>query len=114
LSIATTEHSGASSLLTLLIMQGGLGLGAGMLGGMAIRWLINNAGIEHEGLYGVLLIGLVICLFATTSLVGGSGFLAVYVAGLYLNNVDLLHKGSVIRFMDGIAWLAQIAVFLTL
>lgn len=114
LMISTTEGSGLISLAKLFLMQAGLGLTLGWLGGWTTKWLINNVGIEYEGLYGVLLVGLAICLFGLTSSLGGSGFLAVYVAGLYVGNSELLHKGSIVRFFDGIAWIAQILVFLTL
>lgn len=115
LSIAMNkEDTGVSSLAFMFLMQGGIGLSLGWLGGKGIRWLINNVGIEYEGLYSVLLLGLVICLFAGVSAIGGSGFLAVYVAGLVVGNSDLLHKGTIMRFSDGMAWIAQILVFLTL
>lgn len=69
--------AGVGDFLNLLAMQAGIGLALGYLGGRAVRWLINNAVIEYEGLYGVLGLGLIVGLFALTGLVGGSGFLAV-------------------------------------
>lgn len=114
LIFATSKFEGPEYFVSLFLMQGGLGLSLGWLGGQGVRWLINHVGIEFEGLYGVLLLGLVIFIFAGTSALGGSGFLAVYVAGLVLGNYELLHKGSIVRFQDGIAWVAQILVFLTL
>lgn len=114
LMLATSPEKGIADLALLFAMQAGIGLALGWLGGKGIRWLINHVGIEYEGLYGVLLLALTVFLFALTSSLKGSGFLAVYVAGLYLGQSDLLHKGSMIRFQDGIAWIAQILVFLTL
>jgi cell volume regulation protein A len=52
--------------------------------------------------------------YGLTSLVGGNGFLAVYVAGLVMGNRDFIHKRSLMRFHDGIAWLMQIMMFITL
>ncbi len=114
LTFAATQSNGAFALGSMLIKQGGLGLALGYAGGRASRWLINHIGIDYEGLYGVLILGLVIIIFAATSALGGSGFLAVYVAGLVIGNSEMLHKGSISRFLDGIAWIAQILVFLTL
>lgn len=114
LAFATAKASGALELGSMFLMQGVLGLVLGYVGGKASRWLINHIGIDYEGLYGVLLLGLVVIIFAATSALGGSGFLAVYVAGLSLGNSEMLHKGSIVRFIDGIAWIAQILVFLTL
>ncbi|WP_141732879.1 potassium/proton antiporter [Oligoflexus tunisiensis] len=114
LLLMTDPSQGPASIATFFLMQAGLGLIMGWLGSHVIRWIINHVGIEYEGLYGVLLLGLVILLFAVTASLGGSGFLAVYVLGLSLSNTHLLHKGSISRFVDGIAWIAQILVFLTL
>jgi potassium/hydrogen antiporter len=44
----------------------------------------------------------------------GSGFLAVYLAGIVLSRHDFIHKNSLVRFHDGLAWLVQIVMFLTL
>src|SRR5262249_40663807 len=49
-----------------------------------------------------------------TASVHGNGFLAVYIAGLVVGNSDFVHKRSLMRFHDGMAWLMQIAMFLTL
>lgn len=114
ITLATSTISATESLIILFLMQAGIGLFLGWLGGNMMRWLINHIGIEFEGLYSVLLLGLTVFLFAITSYFKGSGFLAVYIAGLVLGNSELLHKGTMIRFQDGIAWIAQILVFLTL
>jgi cell volume regulation protein A len=52
--------------------------------------------------------------YSTANLAGGNGFLAVYAAGIVLGNGDFLHRRSLIRFHDGLAWLMQIGMFLTL
>jgi cell volume regulation protein A len=114
LLMMSNPGQGLASILKLFVMQAGIGLLAGWYGGRVIRWLINHAGVEYEGLYGIFTLGLAVLLFAITSTLGGSGFLAVYIAGLYLGNAELLHKGSINRFVDGMAWLSQILVFLTL
>ena len=114
LSFFTSPDNGFFSVIEFFLIQAGLGLAMGYGGGKIIRWMINHVGIDYEGLYSVLLIGLVVFLFALTSYLGGSGFLAAYVAGLFLGNSDLLYKGTISRFLDGMAWIAQIIVFLTL
>ena len=52
--------------------------------------------------------------YGATASLGGNGFLAVYVAGLVMGNSDFIHKQSLKRFHDGVAWLMQITMFLTL
>lgn len=116
-SLLTYVNSPESNVLLFFInffVQAFLGLLFGWLFGRLSQWIINSVAIEHEGLYSVLLLGIVFFLFSFSSVIGGSGFLAVYVMGLYLGNQRILHKESIIKFQDGIAWLAQITVFLTL
>ncbi len=102
------------SFVVLFLKQAGFGLLLGGCGGFIIRWIINNLRLEYEGLYSVLMVGFVVLLFSTTSHLGGSGFLSVYVAGIILGNSKLIHKGSILRFYDGIAWISQITLFLIL
>lgn len=114
LTYILVPNEGSLGVPLLFLQQAGLGLLLGYYGARFYKWLINKAGIEYESLYGVLIVGLVLVLFSATSYFGGSGFLAVYVAGLYLGNADYLHKGTVARFLDGIAWISQIVIFLVL
>lgn len=114
ISIISAASAGVTSVVLLFLQQVGIGLLFGYYGAKAIRVITNRAGIEFEGLYGVLIAGFVMVLFSGTSFVGGSGFLAVYVAGLLLGKFDFLHKSSVTRFLDGVAWVSQITIFLVL
>lgn len=114
LTLMGPEQRGWSTLVVLLLQQASLGLLFGYYGAKVIRFLMNKSGIEFEGLYGVLVVGLVLALFSVTAYLGGSGFLALYVAGLMLGRKEFLHKLSVTRFLDGIAWISQILIFLVL
>jgi cell volume regulation protein A len=62
----------------------------------------------------VLTFSLILLTYGATTSLGGNGFLAVYLAGLVMGNNNFIHKKSLIRFHDGLAWLMQIAMFLTL
>ncbi|HNQ98098.1 MAG TPA: K+/H+ antiporter, partial [Treponemataceae bacterium] len=57
---------------------------------------------------------LAVLTYRSTAAVGGSGFLAVYIAGLVAGNSEFIYKKSMLRFFDGLAWLSQIAMFITL
>jgi cell volume regulation protein A len=59
-------------------------------------------------------VALVLLTYSVAAAAGGNGFLAVYLAAMVLGNSNLLHKRSLMRFHDGLAWLMQIAMFLTL
>jgi cell volume regulation protein A len=101
-------------LLLLFVQQMGLGAVFGLLIGKGAIWLISRLHLEVEGLYPVLTIALVLLTYGLTAFLGGSGFLAVYLLGLLLGNSALHRIDPLTRFHDGIAWLMQITMFLTL
>ncbi len=110
------SHPTASmiDLIPMFLQQMALGavLGYGMGKGMVL--IINRLRLEYEGLYPVLTLSMVLLTYGATASVGGNGFLSVYLAGLVMGNGDFIHKKSLMRFHDGLAWLMQIAMFLTL
>lgn len=87
-------------------------LGYGL--GRAMVIVINRMRLEYDGLYPVLSLALVVLTYSLTAALGGNGFLAVYLAGLVMGESDFIHKQSLIRFHDGLAWLMQITMFLVL
>jgi cell volume regulation protein A len=70
--------------------------------------------LDFEGLYPVLVIALMFITFSATDFLGGNGFLAIYICAVYLGNQDLIHKKTILKMYDGLAWLMQIVLFLTL
>ncbi len=101
------------SLLQAFALQMGLGLVLGLAGGWLMVRGINLIELE-PGLYPIAVLGGALMLFAFTALLGGSGFLAVYVAGLVAGNMRIRARPHLHRFQDGLAWLAQIVMFLLL
>lgn len=85
----------------------------GFIGAVAARTL-NRLRLSADGLYPVFTSALVLFAFSLTALLGGSGFLAVYIIGLAMANQNFVHKTSLINFHDGISWMMQIAMFLVL
>lgn len=102
------------SVMPMFFMQLLLGGGLGYLFGLAGKNVINRIKLDYEGLYPVLSITLMFLTYSVTSAVGGNGFLAVYVSALYLGNQELLHKRTIMKMFDGLAWLMQIILFVTL
>ncbi|MDO4229703.1 MAG: potassium/proton antiporter [Capnocytophaga sp.] len=89
----------------------------GMLGfvfGKISKWIFNHIHLGFEGLYPVLAIALMYLTFSGTEALGGNGFLAIYICAVFLGNQNFIHKGSVLKVFDGLAWLMQIVLFLTL
>jgi cell volume regulation protein A len=110
--IGPHSYSAGAGVL-LLVRQMGLGLACGAGGGWLLRLLLNRLELS-ESLYPLLALSGGMLIFGGTALLGGSGFLAAYGAGLILGNWPLRAMASVKRFHDGIAWLAQIGMFLIL
>ncbi|QGG91529.1 potassium/proton antiporter [Agrobacterium sp. MA01] len=100
-------------LLRLFIEQMGIGLILGILGGASIAFILRKLQID-QGLAPIFMLAMALMIFAFTGLIGGSGFLAVYVAGIYAGSRKLPSTVSIKRFQDGMTWLAQIIMFLVL
>ena len=103
----------AQQFLLLLIEQMGIGGVLGLGGGWLLARALNRLQL-NESLYPVLALFSCFLLFGLTALLGGSGFLAVYLAGLIVGNRKVRALASIRRFHDGIAWMAQIGMFLIL
>jgi potassium/hydrogen antiporter len=87
-----------------------IGLGVGMGG----RWLLRHAALPSAGLYPIAAVGLTVLAYAAGGVAHASGFLAVYVAGVVLGNGGLPHRRAILGFADGLAWVAQIGLFVLL
>jgi potassium/hydrogen antiporter len=108
------KNRDVADIALLFLMQFGFGTIIGLGMGKASKFIINRIRLDYDGLYPVLAIGLMLFTFSAAEFVHGNGFLAVYLAALYLGSQDLIHKRSIIRAYDGFAWLMQIVLFLTL
>lgn len=112
--LLTTPEASVLRLAPMFLQQMLLGalLDYGM--GRAMAWIVNHVRLQVEGLYPVLTVALTLLTYAGVTVLGGNGFLAVYLAGLMMARSDFIHKRSLLRFHDGLAWLMQIAMFLVL
>jgi potassium/hydrogen antiporter len=102
------------SVIPLFLQQMILGAFSGLLFGKLSTIIINKIKLDFEGLYPVLVISIMFITFSTTDFIGGNGFLAIYLCAVYLGNHDFIHKKSILKVFDGLAWLMQIVLFLTL
>lgn len=110
----TPDAAGISmELLVGFVQHMGIGGLIGIAGGYAVVRLIGRFDIDH-GLLPIFVLTLAMLIFAAAGAVHGSGFLAVYVAGLVVGNAGVRHGATIKRFQDGLSWLAQIIMFLVL
>lgn len=114
LSLVINQDKSISSIILLFFQQMILGAIAGFVFGKLSKIIINKIKLDFEGLYPVLVIALMFITFSATNVVGGNGFLAIYICAVYLGNQDLIHKKTILKMFDGLAWLMQIVLFLTL
>lgn len=114
LGLVVNQGQGVGSIVPLFLQQMILGGIAGFGFGKLSKLIINKIRLDFEGLYPVLVITLMFITFSATDFVGGNGFLAIYICAVYLGNQYLIHKKTILKMFDGLAWLMQIVLFLTL
>lgn len=102
------------SLFTLFLLQMSVGAVVGIVIGLAAVWTINRVNLDAAGLYPVLVTAAGLLTFGVAASLGGSGFLAIYLAGIVIGNGKIVFKQGILRFHDGAAWLSQITMFVLL
>ncbi|MAL97919.1 MAG: potassium/proton antiporter [Alteromonadaceae bacterium] len=108
--------SGGATLLEgllMLVQQFGLGTLGGLAGGFAMAAVVNRVNLV-AAMYPLLVVAGGIAVFSATSLLGGSGFLAIYLMGVVLASRKIRMMPSILQIHDGLAWLAQLVLFLLL
>jgi cell volume regulation protein A len=101
-------------VLAEIVVEIAVGLAIGVAVGRGGGEVLRHLRLPSGGLYPVLTLSLALVSFGAATLLHGSGFLAVYVAGVVLGNSQLPYRTSVTRVHDAVAWLSQIAMFLLL
>lgn len=114
LGLVINQDKGFASIIPLFLQQMIVGTIAGFAFGKLSKIIINRIKLDFEGLYPVLVIALMFITFSVTDFVGGNGFLAIYICAVFLGNQYLIHKKTILKMYDGLAWLMQIVLFLTL
>jgi potassium/hydrogen antiporter len=101
-------------LLGLFASQMLIGGVCGVLGGYAAGWVVNRIELVASGMYPVLISSFCLLTFGLAADLGGSGFLAVYLAGVVIGNRPLVFQRGIRLFHDAVAWLSQIVMFVVL
>jgi cell volume regulation protein A len=100
-------------ILPLFIQQAGIGLVIGIGGGYLLAWLANRLSLER-GMYPLLVLAGGLSLYGVTTVMGGSGFLAIYLIGIVLRHRSPPDVQHILDVHNGFAWLGQIGMFLML
>ena len=114
IQLLTNPATSVGELASFFVTQMMVGAVLGIAMGEIMRRSFNAINLELEGIYPVLSLALVLLTYGLTASLNGSGFLAVYLAGLIMRRQRFAHQQSLFRFHDGVAWLMQITMFLML
>lgn len=106
--------SGAPGILGQVAYQLVVGVALGFLVARAGLWLLARSALPASGLYPIATLAIAFFAFAVTGVAGASALMAIYVAGLTLGNAALPHRATTASFAEGLAWLAQIGLFIML
>lgn len=108
-----TEFNFSSVGIDILIQFAVGGIIGCLLGKFSV-WLNNKINLSNGSLYPILLLSLIFITFIITDRLKGNGYLAVYIAGVVVGNNKLVFRKETDTFMNGLTWLVQIVMFLTL
>jgi potassium/hydrogen antiporter len=114
ISTGSVADHGALATLGVIVFElvAGTAIGAGVGAGGA--WLMRRAALPASGLYPLAVLCLSLLAYGAAAAAHASGFAAIYVAALVLGNSELPHRTATRSFSEGIAWLAQIGLFVML
>lgn len=107
----TSSYWQAGGMLLLQLIIGAM---SGYFFGKVAIKAINSLHLDNSSLYTILVFTFCIFIFSFTYFIQGNGFLAVYISGLVIGNSRFIHKRTTLNFFDGLAWLSQLLMFLTL
>lgn len=113
ITLLTQDTPDLFSAVIMFVQQFGIGLPMGIVGGWFFAQILKKLQLS-TGFYPLLITGAGVGLFATTNMLGGSGFLAIYLAGLMIGNSRSAKLQHILPVHDGFAWLSQIGLFLIL
>lgn len=114
IGVISGDAASAKDLVLLFVSQFGIGTLVGLGVGRFATAAINRINLVYPGLYPLLALAFGMVAFGLAAVLGGSGFLAVYIAGIVLGSSSIVFRRGIFSFHDAIAWLGQIVLFVML
>ena len=114
LDFAVGEHGSASKVVADFVVAMAVGSAIGIAGAFVLGYLMRRLALPSESLYSLRALAFAALIYGIASVAHGSGFLAVFVAGVLLGDADLPHKDEILSFMTSLASLAEMVVFIAL
>lgn len=114
ISTGAAASSGILGVAGVIVFELAVGVVIGIAVGVAGAWVMRRAALPSSGLYPLAVLCLTFAAYGAAAAVHASGFAAIYVAALILGNSELPHRTATKSFAEGVAWLAQIGLFVML
>ncbi|MCD6639213.1 MAG: potassium/proton antiporter [Nocardioides sp.] len=114
ISTGALREGGVLQVAGIVVFELSVGVLVGAAVGMAGAWLMRRAALPSSGLYPLAVLSLSFIAYGGAAAVHASGFAAIYVAAVILGNSELPHRVATRSFSEGLAWLAQIGLFVML
>jgi potassium/hydrogen antiporter len=114
ISTGSVAEHGALATVGVVVFELAAGVLIGLLVGLVGAWLMRRAALPSSGLYPLAVLCLALLAYGAAATAHASGFAAIYLAALVLGNSELPHRTATRSFAEGLAWLAQIGLFVML
>jgi cell volume regulation protein A len=111
IDVATKSHSEYGSVALEFVVELAVGLAIGLAGGVAETWLLRNLSLPNLGLHAVRTLGMAAVVYGVATVAHGSGFLAVFIAGMLVGDADAPRKQEIELFQNALSNVAEIVVF---
>ncbi|MCL2088154.1 MAG: potassium/proton antiporter [Oscillospiraceae bacterium] len=108
------EDMGVFSIVGTIAAQIGIAVTIGTVIAVATVFVLKHLNLEVDGFYPILIFAIIILSFSLCSMIGGNGFLCVYILGIIVGNSSFFNKISTVNFFDSISWIMQIMLFFIL
>ncbi|HSE09099.1 MAG TPA: potassium/proton antiporter [Nocardioidaceae bacterium] len=113
-STGTALDHGVLGFAGIVVYELSVGVIGGLVVGFGGAWMMRRLALPASGLYPIAVLALTVLAYSGMSALHASGFAAVYTAALVLGNSELPHRAATRSFSEGVAWLAQIGLFIML
>ncbi len=113
-STGSALDQGIFGFVGIVLYELVFGVVCGLAVGFGGAWVMRRVALPASGLYPLAVLALTVLAYSGTAALHASGFAAVYTAALVLGNSELPHRAATRSFAEGIAWLAQIGLFVML
>lgn len=114
MSMLSSPEVNLMEFFAMFILQMSLGIALGLVFGHTGALVLKKWSLPYQGLYPVYGISVILLTFSITQLIGGNGFLSVYLCGIVMGNSPFIYRRQFIKFNDALAWIMQISMFLIL